>query len=182
MDRPLVGKRPTFHQSKSGTRFYRLLLLISLILGGIWVLLGYQRGQVEPLFLATPTPTRMAASYLMEAEAYFDAGVIDDPSNNQPGSTQPPVNDAIEAYSAALRLDPKNAAVWAELARIQAYSSTMLQNDEQRLARLNEALQSAENAVNLESDNSTFYAIRAFVRDWYAFNSLVDAASRAGFT
>ena len=53
MDRPLVGKRPTFHQSKSGTRFYRILLLISLILGGIWLLLGYQRGEVEPLFLAT---------------------------------------------------------------------------------------------------------------------------------
>ena len=178
MDRHLVGKRPTFHQYKSGTRFYRLLLLISLILGGVWVMLGYQRGQVDPLFLATPTPTRMAVSYLLEAQAYFESGVIDDPSNNQPGSTLPPVNDAIEAYIAALQLDPNNAAVWAELARIQAYSSTTLQNDEQRLARLEDALQSAENAVNLETDNSTFYAIRAFVRDWYAFNPLVDVAAR----
>jgi tetratricopeptide (TPR) repeat protein len=178
MERPLVGKRPTFHQSKSGTSFYRILLLISLILGGIWVLLGYQRGQVEPLFQATPTPTRMAVSYLMEAEAYFESGVIDDPSNNQPGSSLPPVNDAIEAYSSALQLDPNNGAVWAELARIQTYSSTMLQNDEQRLTRLEDALQSAENAVALEPDNSTYYAIRAFVRDWYAFNPLVDAADR----
>ena len=88
------------------------------------------------------------------------------------------MNDAIEAYQAALDGDPQNAAAWAELARIQAYSSSMLRNDTERLARLEEAKASADRAIELAPDDSVVRAIRAFVLDWYAYNSLVPGERR----
>ena len=71
-----------------------------------------------------------------------------------------------------------NASAWAELARIQTYSSNMLRNDTERLVRLEEAKASADRAVELAPDDSTVRAIRAFVLDWYAFNPLVTAEQR----
>ncbi len=174
MNRSLVGKRPTFRPNRRRTNFYRVMLLLCLILIGIWVGMNLQRGQLKSPFVPTPTPTRMAQSYFLEAQAYFDSGKLDDPSNKIPGSNLPPVNDAIDAYKAALIVDPQNAQAWAELARIQAYSSSMLRNDSERQVRLQEALDSAKKAVELAPDDSTIHAIRAFVLDWYAYNPLVD--------
>lgn len=165
IDRKIVGKLPTFRDNNRGNNFYRILLWLSLIIAGGWVLYGYQHGQVISPFDPTPTPTRVAQSFFLEAEAYVEAGKLDDPKNN----------DAIEAYRAALEGDPNNSVAWAELARIQAYSSSMLRNDSERLARLEDALQSANRAVELAPDESKNYAIRAFILDWLAFNSLVPA-------
>jgi tetratricopeptide (TPR) repeat protein len=166
MEREIVGKRPTFRPARPRTSFYRIMLWLSLILAGIWILLGYRRGQIQPPFQPTPTPTRMAQSYLLEAQAYFDAGKLDDPDPPQP---TPPRPDAIDTYRRALQVEPDNAQVWAELARIQAYSSSLLRNDTERLARLEEAVESANKARDLAPDDSTILAIRAFVLDWYAF-------------
>lgn len=178
IERKLTGKRPTFRPARQGANFYRITILMSLILVAIWVLLGLQRGQIVSPLKATPTPTRTAASYILEAQAYFSAGKLDDPSNEQPGSNLPPVNDAIDAYKAALALEPENALIWAELARIQAYSSSMLRSDLERLKRLEEAKASADRAVSLNGDDSTVRAIRAFVLDWYAFAALIPEARR----
>jgi tetratricopeptide (TPR) repeat protein len=109
----------------------------------------------------------------MEAQAYIDAGKLDDPSNTTLSDDVPPINDAIEAYQEALERNPDNAQAWAELARIQTYSSSMLRNDADRMKRMKEALESADKSVELEPDESTTHAIRAFVLDWYAFNSLL---------
>jgi len=49
-----------------------------------------------------------------------------------------------------------------------AYSSSLLSNDSDRLARLTEAYQSANQAVAIAPNNSDAYAIRAFVEDWNA--------------
>jgi tetratricopeptide (TPR) repeat protein len=178
MERDLTGKKPTFHQERHGTSFYRIMLLLGLILAGIWIMLGLRRGQLKSPFEPTPTPTRQPASFFLEAQAYFEAGRLDDPSNDTPAPGVPAINDAIEAYQAALVGDPTNARAWAELARIQAYSSSMLRNDTERLARLEEAKASADRAVELAPDDSTIRALRAFVLDWYAFNSLVTAERR----
>lgn len=178
MDQQLVGKQPTFHPRRSGSNFYRVLLLLSLILFGIWILLSRQRNQIQPLFLPTPTPTRTAGSYILEAQAYFAAGKIDDPSNNIPGTSAPSVNDAIEAYQAALEKDPLNAQAWNELARIQAYSSQLLRNDTERLERLKSALAAADKAIEIMPEDSNNFAIRAFVKDWYAFNSHIQNEER----
>ena len=70
--------------------------------------------------------------------------------------------------------DANNAKAWIELARIQTYSSSMLRNDSERLARLEEALNSANRATALAPDDSSIHAIRAFVLDWLASNALVD--------
>jgi tetratricopeptide (TPR) repeat protein len=170
MERPLVGKRPRFRPTRGGASFYRVMLLLSLILVAVWVMMGVERGQIISPLAPTPTPTRIAASYFLEAQAYFDAGKLDDPSNAQ---GTPPVNDAIDAYKAALAAEPDDAEAWAELARIQTYSSSMLRNDEERLQRLEDAMASADKAVELAPDDSTTRAIRAFVLDWYAFSPLV---------
>lgn len=208
-DRILVGKRPTFRPTRQKDNLYRILILLALIIASIWILMSLQRGQLKSPFEATPTPTRMSSSYLMEAQAYFDAGKLDDPSTALPGIPLSPdelataealgtpmpedgtptpvpiipqgqlINDAIDAYRAALEQEPDNAQAWAELARIQAYSSQTLRNDSERLKRLEEALESANNAIELAPDESTVRAIRAFVLDWYAFNPLVGAEKSA---
>ncbi len=178
MDRNLVGKRPTFRPPRTGNNFYRIILWISLILVGIWVILGLQRGQIESPLDPTPTPTRIAESFFLEAQAYFDAGKLDDPSNELPGPGVPVVNDSIDAYKAALQTDQTNAQAWSDLARIQAYSSSMLRNDQEKLDRLEEAKSSADKAVELAPDDSTVRAVRAFVLDWYAFASLMPQERR----
>jgi tetratricopeptide (TPR) repeat protein len=173
MDRKIVGKRPTFRPARKGPNIYRIMILIGLILVAIWVLLSVQRGQIKSPFQPTPTPTRIAESYFLEAQAYYESGKLDDPSNSAPGTEAPLINDAIEAYQAALERDPENSQAWAELAHIQAYSSSMLRNDTDRMQRMEEALQSVDNAIKLAPEESTNHAIRAFVLDWYAFNSLI---------
>ncbi|MEW5869227.1 MAG: tetratricopeptide repeat protein [Chloroflexota bacterium] len=178
MERPLAGKQPSFRPARAGPNVYRVMLWLSLILAAAWMLLGVERGRVISPFEPTPTPTRMAASYFLEAQAYFEAGKLDDPSNEVPGSDAPPINDAIDAYKAALAGEPGNAQAWADLARIQTYSSSMLRNDTERLERMKQAMQSADKAVELAPDNSSVRAIRAFVLDWYAFSTLVPVDQR----
>ena len=151
------------------------MLWIALILVGLWIVRDIQSGKIISPFEPTPTPTRMAESYIMEAQAYFDAGKLYDPSNEVAGADTQPINDAIDAYKAALEQDPENAQAWAELARIQAYSSSLLRNDNERRARLDEARDSANQAVELAPDESTYHAIRAFVLDWLAFNPTISS-------
>ena len=67
-----------------------------------------------------------------------------------------------------MRIDPAAADIWGKLARIQAYSSATMTTDEQRRVRLQEALNSADKAVELAPEDSTAHAIRAFVLDWNA--------------
>lgn len=180
----MTGKRPTFRPAHGGSNFYRVMLLVSLILGGIWVLMGIERGQIISPLQPTPTPTRLAESYFLEAQAYFEAGRLDDPSNEltaEPGletPAPPAINDAIEAYQAALQTEPDNAHIWAELARIQTYSTSMLRNDQEKLARLEEAMESSARAIELAPDDSTARAIRAFVLDWYAYTPLMGGERR----
>jgi tetratricopeptide (TPR) repeat protein len=159
MNRSLVGKRPTFHRSQQRSNSYRMMLWLVLIMGGLWLMLQVQSGEVEPLFSPTPTPTRVFHSYVQEAQAYFEAGKIDDPNSE---------NDAIDTYRLALQVDPDNAEIWAELARIQTYSSSLLPTRDQVVVRLGEALEAIDNAIELDPDSSNAHAIRAFVLDWSA--------------
>jgi tetratricopeptide (TPR) repeat protein len=105
------------------------------------------------LFEATPIPTRSVQSYLLEGDANFTAGNLD---------------AAILAYQEALEMNPNDAETWWKLARLQTYSSAFLITNDEKKARLLEALESADKAVALAPDDSTVHAIRAFTLDWNA--------------
>ena len=149
--RPPVWRRPS--------NLYRIFAMTIIILAGIWLSTRLHTGAVRNPFDPTPTSTRTTASWTQEGQAYFAAGKLDDPNSDQ---------DAIFAYQQATLVDPNNAETWAELARIQAYSSRLLSNDAARLARLTEAQQSADQAAALAPEDSYVLAIRAFVLDWNA--------------
>ena len=174
---PLVGRLPTFRPAKRPNAL-RLMVLVILILGGVWILMGIQKGEIVSPYKPTPTPTRLAESYIEEAEAYFQAGKLDDPD---PPVPTPPRYDAIDTYQRALEIDPKNAQAWANLARIQTYSSSLLSNDKERQERLEQALESIDKAIELAPDDSTIHAIRAFVLDWNASSTLISAEQRQAY-
>lgn len=144
--RPIFNRRPE-------NNLYRSFLWLILIIAGLWLLANLSRGTVKPVGEPIPTATRAAASYSIEGDAHFTAGNL---------------NAAIAAYRQALELDPQNAALWAKLAQIQTYSSSLLTTDEARREALTDALKSIDQAKALAPDDSTVAATRAFVLDWNA--------------
>lgn len=152
-------KRELFRR-RDQPNVYRMFLWVVLILGGAWLIRSISSGDVKPLFQPTPTPTRLAASFALEGDAQFTAGNVE---------------DAITAYREATRINPNNAQLLAQLARIQIYSSAMLVKDETIKARLEEGLASAEQAAALAPDDSFTHAVYSFALDWNANPTLVDA-------
>ncbi len=155
-----------FRDERPRIRPKRVALYLALIAGALWVLHLVNQGVIQPvdLFAPTPTPTRTARSWAEEGAAQFVAGNLE---------------AAIEAYRQALALEPGNARLWAELARIQTYSSALLPTDTQTYTRLQEALQSINQAVELAPDDPFVHAIRAFVLDWNATAALTPPDQRA---
>jgi len=126
------------------------------------LLMGMARGEVQPLFMPTPTPTRSTNSFVVEGETHFVAGNLD---------------AAIEAFRNATQLDPEDPSLFTELARIQTYSSSLLTTDGERKERLLEALDSINRAKELAPNDSEVLAVRAFVLDWNSNPLLVDDAT-----
>lgn len=155
----LHGKEPTFRNQKKKPNIYRVLILVVLIVFFLSVLSGIARGDVQPLFLPTPTPTRTTNSFVVEGQTHFAAGNL---------------GAAIAAYQKAAALDPDDPQIFTDLARIQTYSSSLLTTDAERVTRLNEALESINRAKELAPTSSEVLAIRAFVLDWSSNPLLVD--------
>ena len=142
--RPIFNRRPE-------NNIYRIFFYSIVIITGLWVIYGVDRGDIEKIGVPTPTPTRSAQSYTDQGDANFTAGNID---------------ASIAAYGKALEVDPNNAMVWAQLAQIQTYSSSLKTTTEERRAILTDALNSIDKAKALAPDDSTVAATRAFVLDW----------------
>ena len=153
-----ISPRRPLYNRRSESNVYRMFFWALLLLGGVWLLIQMRTGKIQSPFQPTPTPTRTSQSYALEGDALFTAGQLD---------------AAITAYKQGAQVDPSNAELLAQLARIQTYSSQLLLTDATQNARLQEALASANQAVLLAPDDSTVYAIRAFVLDWNANPSLV---------
>jgi len=131
--------------------------MLGIILVMVIILRSLNQGEITPVFMPTPTPTRTLDSFASEGEVYFGAGDLD---------------KSIEAYHQAVALDPGNAELQAELARILVYSSTLLTIDQERIDRLEEALTTINNAVEITPEDSMVHAIKSFVLDWLAGNSV----------
>ena len=149
----LKGDRMPFGGAGGGSRPWRILILVTLIAGGILLTRLVEAGRVEPLFLPTPTPTRTALSHQGEGEAHFASGDLE---------------RSIEAYKQAVRLRPDDAELLAELARVQTYSSALMATREDEQDRLREAQDSVDRAVTLNEDSSFAWAVRTLVYDWLA--------------
>jgi tetratricopeptide (TPR) repeat protein len=130
-----------------------MLVYAAMIGGGVLLTRAVEAGRVRPLFLPTPTPTRTALSWQQEAATWFAAGDLE---------------QAILAYQAALAANPEEARLWAELARVQTYSSALVPTEARRRERLVQARASADRAVALAPEDSMAQAIRALVYDWSA--------------
>ncbi len=158
----LHGKEPTFRNTKQRSNVYRILVLVVLIVFFGAIISGIARGEVQPLFMPTPTPTRTTNSFVVEGETHFAAGNLD---------------GAIEAFKKASDLDPTDADVLVELARIQTYSSSLLTTDAERTQRLQDALDAINKANEIAPNDSEVLAVRAFVLDWNSNPLLVDEAT-----
>jgi tetratricopeptide (TPR) repeat protein len=156
----LKGDRLPLGRDAGRSNPWRILVYLVLIVGGVMLTRLVEAGRVRPLFLPTPGPTRSARSYAEEAEAHFSAGDLE---------------KAIEAYKVAASLEPGNPDLWAELARIQTYSSDLRTTLDQRRARLTKARESIEQAVLSDPDNSKAHAVRALVYDWSAAAEVKDS-------
>ncbi len=160
-----VYKKRAIFTRRNESNVYRMFFWVILILGGIWLIRGVQRGDVKPLFQPTATPTRLAQSYALEGDAKFISGQLDDIKDADGNVIS---TGAISAYQEAAKVDPTNAKLMADLARIQVYSSALKVGDAEIKARLTEALESAQKAVELDPDSSYTHAVYAFALDWNA--------------
>jgi len=155
----LNGKEPTFRKSRKSSSPYRILVLLVLIVFFFTVLTGIANGEVQPLFMPTPTPTRTTHSFVVEGETHFAAGNLE---------------AAISAFQRATEFDPTDPTLFTQLARIQTYSSALLTTDAERKQRLQEALASIDRAKELAPTDSEVLAVRAFVLDWNSNPLLVE--------
>lgn len=159
-----VTRRRALFYKRRTSNLYRLFGLAVFILAGSWLITRMWKGDIRNPFSPTPTSTRTINSWVLEGQASFNAGDL---------------AAAITAYQQGTQIDKNNAEALAELARIQAYSSRLLSNDSDRLTRLTDALQSADQAKALAPEDSNVLAVRAFVLDWNADPAL-DALRTGG--
>ena len=161
----LTGERLRLSRGR-GLRLGRIAFYGALIAAGLTVVWLRGTGQVQPLFLPTPTPTRSALSHAQEGLAHFSTGDL---------------RKAIVSYQRAVELAPDDVEAWFELARIQTYSSASVTTDFLRGERLTEARASADRAVAADPDSSRAHAVRALAYDWSASIEDEDRRQREEF-
>lgn len=130
-----------------------LIIIVSLIVLNITIVTTAD--EIELLLVGTPTPTRSASSYLLEAQALVGAGNL---------------GGGIQAYKEALQFDPENVVALTELARLQVYYSRLL-TPNLGYDQLLEAYENIKIAVEKDPENSDAHAIQSLVLDWLATNA-----------
>jgi tetratricopeptide (TPR) repeat protein len=154
----LTGERLRLGGERRSSNPWRVLAYLAVIGGGVLLMRAvWVTKSVQPFFLATPTPTRTASSHAEEGRTQFSAGRL---------------NAAIEAYRSAVEVSPQDARLWAELARIQTYSSALMTTADERRTRLADARQAIEKGALAAPDDAFVHAIRALVYDWSSSSDL----------
>ena len=151
------GKKFLFTKPKKSSNPIRIFIGLLLLLGLVFVLRGFSTGVINPIFSITPTPTRTLGSYAQEGETHFVAGDLE---------------KAILAYQDAVRVNPNDPSLWAELARIQVYSTSQFTTDLEKKQRLEEAFASIESGLAVAPEDSQLYAVKAFASDWYGNSAI----------
>jgi tetratricopeptide (TPR) repeat protein len=132
-----LGSRPKRRRSSP----WRVLILLVLIGAGVYVLMQVRQERVETPFIPTPTPTRIAASYVSEAEdLYWEGDLV----------------GAIAAYERAIEMDPSQVEPYITLARLLALKG-----------RIIESIQRAEQAVGMAPSNARAWAVLGMTYDWH---------------
>ena len=151
------NKKHIFSKQHRTSNPIRIFLGLFVLLGLLFVVRAFDTGQIISPFSPTLTPTRTLNSYADEGDTQFKAGNL---------------QKAIEAYQNALKVDPNNADLWAQLARIQVYSTTQITTDAGKRTRLQKAFASIDKGLAVSSDDSMLYAVKAFASDWYGNQSI----------
>lgn len=137
----LSGSKWNMRKKRRRTNPWRVFFLLALIAGLVYV----ERiivPTIPPPFVATPTPTQSPASFVMQAESFYQAGKL---------------AQAEEAYKKAIEIDPLNANYFIDLARILVFQSKYQQAEE-----------SASNALLLQSNSALANAVYGWVLDFRA--------------
>jgi tetratricopeptide (TPR) repeat protein len=128
-----------------------LLLLIS---AGIYIYAMIKQQQIENPFIPTPTPTRAAPSYAIEAEELYWEGRL---------------AEAIVVYEQAIALDPDDVLFYIPLARLLALEG-----------RVVEAVRLGQRGIELAPENARVWAVLGMAYDWNGdVPEAIDACKRA---
>ena len=157
------GKRNIFSNPKKTSNPVRIFLLLVLIMAGLFVVRGFNTGQIQPLLQVTVTPTRTFNSYADEGQVHFLAGNLE---------------KAVEAYKNAIKISPDDADLRAELARIQVYSTSQITVDGEKRARLDEAIATIDDGLAINPQSSNLHAVKAFALDWYGASGVAGESSQ----
>jgi tetratricopeptide (TPR) repeat protein len=120
---------------------FRVLFLILLVAGAIYLWQVYVP-TAQPLFIPTPTPTRSAASFILEAESLFQAGKL---------------LQAEETYMAAILVDPREISYYIELAKVRIFAG-----------KYDDAEIAARDALVIDPDSAIAHAVLGWATDFQA--------------
>lgn len=146
-------------RKRPGTPFWRILILLILIAGSLYLLMQLwdeESGALTTLStpVPLPTPTRSAVSFSAEAVDFYRAGQL---------------TDAVDAYQQALDLAPEQIDLHLSLARISIFRG-----------RPERGLVMAREALRLEPENARAWAITGLAYDWLGLpDEAVEACDKA---
>jgi tetratricopeptide (TPR) repeat protein len=122
------------------TNPWRALFLLTLVAGAAYVLTLVDRQEIESPFVPTPTPTRSAYYYVVEAEEFYRQGNL---------------GAAIEAFERAHELDPDDVTIHVPLVKLLTLQG-----------HTREAVELGEDGVALAEEYAPIWAVLCMAYDW----------------
>jgi tetratricopeptide (TPR) repeat protein len=158
-------KKPLFRKNVKKTNPYGVAAMLGIIMVMLIVLRSFNQGEITPMFMPTPTPTRTLDSFAGEGEVYFGAGDLE---------------RSIEAYQIAPEDSMVHAIKSFTLDWLAGNSTT--QSEKETL--LNEAEQEVIYAIQMDNQNMLALAYYAEIlvdqQKWIqAEQNINEAAARA---